>query len=81
MTLVAEGLNTISDIATAAHPTRVLIFSHNLDRDKAVLLRSVVDTLKSSSIHVEHVIFTTFEERRDGTTSIGKFTKTFWYSS
>ncbi|KAG0650070.1 Folylpoly-gamma-glutamate synthetase [Hyphodiscus hymeniophilus] len=72
----AQSVATVhqSDIDTAVHPVRILIFAHNSDRDKTALLQSVADTLKLSSIQVQHVIFTTFEERHDGMTSIGKST-------
>ncbi|TVY25851.1 Folylpolyglutamate synthase [Lachnellula hyalina] len=52
--LEQKGFNAVRNVDTAAHPTRVLIFAHNSDRDKTALLRSVVDTLKLSNIQVQH---------------------------
>lgn len=76
-----QEVNVASNIEPSAYPTRVLVFGHRSDRNKTALIRSIVETLKDSGIYIQHVIFTTFEERRDGTTSIGKFITIFTTST
>ena len=53
-------------------PIRVLIFSHFSERDGAALLRCIAKCLQENTIQIQHVILTSYDERRNGTTRIGK---------
>jgi folylpolyglutamate synthase len=50
---------------------RILIFSNKSDRDSFALLNAIAKALQYRNIKMQHVIFTTFKERQDGTTTIG----------
>ena len=52
-------------------PTRILIFSHFSERDGTALLRCIAKSLRDSNLQIQHVIFSTYDERRDGRTRIG----------
>ena len=52
-------------------PTRILIFSHFSERDGAALLRCIAKSLQDSNLQIQHVILSTYSERRDGKTRIG----------
>lgn len=52
-------------------PIRILIFSHFSARDGTVLLRSIAKAFERNDFRVNYVIFTTYDERRDGETRIG----------
>lgn len=54
-------------------PTRILIFTHlSADRDGPALLQALYETLEDCQVCFEHVIFTTNQERRDGSKRRGK---------
>ena len=52
-------------------PTRILIFSHFSERDGTALLRCIAKCLQDNNLQMQHVILSTYDERRDGRTSIG----------
>ena len=52
-------------------PTRILIFSHFSERDGTALLRCIAKSLQDSNIQMQHVILSTYDERRDGRSRIG----------
>lgn len=54
-------------------PIRILIFSHFSERDGTELLRCIAKCLQQSTIRLQHVIFTSYNERRDGRARIGKW--------
>ncbi|CZS92453.1 related to folylpolyglutamate synthetase [Rhynchosporium agropyri] len=47
-------------------PMTILIFSQFSTRNGIALLRSVAESLKDNDIHMQYVILTTYDERRDG---------------
>lgn len=52
---------------------RVLIFSHfSEERDGIELLKCLAYALPKHDAKPDHVIFTTYDEREDGTTRIGE---------
>ena len=51
---------------------QILIFSHFSERDGAAILRCIAVCLQKRAIRMQHVIFTSYEERMDGTVRIGK---------
>ena len=51
---------------------RVVIFSHISERDGAAILRTLAQTLRDSSVSVDHLVISTYEERLDGTKDIGE---------
>jgi len=52
---------------------RILIFTHiSEQRDGQALLETLASCIKSNNIRPEYVIFTTYQERRDGSKRIGK---------
>jgi folylpolyglutamate synthase len=52
---------------------RVLIFSHfSEERDGVTLMESLARALAKHDAKPDHVIFTTYQEREDGYTRIGK---------
>ena len=53
---------------------RILIFSHFSARDGMALLHSITKSLQYHKIHMQHIILTTYDERRDGRTRIGIYT-------
>ncbi|KAH6670181.1 folylpolyglutamate synthase [Halenospora varia] len=52
--------------------TRILIFSQFSTRDGTRLLRSIAESLRDKNIQMQYVIFTTYDERRDGHTRIDR---------
>ncbi|ESZ98566.1 folylpolyglutamate synthase [Sclerotinia borealis F-4128] len=56
----------------AVTSTRILIFSQISARDGVALLRSIAESLQNHNIHMQYVIFTTYDERRDGQTRIDR---------
>ncbi|MCJ1399172.1 hypothetical protein MMC11_002374 [Xylographa trunciseda] len=46
---------------------RILIFAHNSQRDGSALLKAVAASLQEGGIHLDHVIFTTYEVRQNET--------------
>jgi len=63
-----RGRQHINLSSTATH---VLIFSQFSTRDGTALLRSIAKSLQDNNIQMQYVIFTTYDERRDGQTRIG----------
>ncbi|KAF9882760.1 hypothetical protein FE257_005308 [Aspergillus nanangensis] len=56
-----------------AQRCRVLIFSHfNEDRDGVALVKNIAQALTKHNARPEYVIFTTYDEREDGSTRIDK---------
>ena len=52
---------------------RILIFTHISDqRDGQALLETLASCIKNNNIRPEYVIFTTYQERQDGSKRIGK---------
>ena len=52
---------------------RVLIFSHfSEERDGVDLVKCLAHALSKHDAKPDHVIFTTYDEREDGTVRIGK---------
>lgn len=51
--------------------TNILIFSQVSERDGAALLRTLVESLQERTCEMDHVIFSSYEERQDGTTRTG----------
>lgn len=62
------------DLLNIAHfRYRVLIFSHfSEERDGVALLECLAHALLKHNAGPDHVIFTTYHEREDGSTRIGK---------
>jgi folylpolyglutamate synthase len=55
----------------------MLIFSHySEDRDGKGLLEDLAHALLENNARPDHVIFTTYQEREDGRTRIGKLRET-----
>ncbi|RDL31543.1 uncharacterized protein BP5553_09752 [Venustampulla echinocandica] len=52
--------------------TRILIFSQFSTRDGTALLRSIAESLQDNKIWMQYIIFTTYDERRDGQTRIDR---------
>lgn len=51
----------------------ILIFAHlSRERDGAALLECLVKSLKECRIRPQHVIFTTYQERHNGSITAGK---------
>jgi len=51
----------------------ILIYTHISDnRDGGAMLECLAQSLKSNSVQLEYVIFTTYKERQDGSTRIDK---------
>lgn len=51
----------------------ILIFAHlSFERDGAALLECLVKSLKECGIRLQYVIFTTYQERQDGSVLTGK---------
>ena len=58
-------------------PPRILIFTHfSEERDGFALLQALYKALSDFQACPEHVIFTTYQERRDGSTRFGKIALT-----
>ena len=55
------------------NPIRIVIFSHISERDGAALLRCVAHTLKDIDLQIDHLILSTYNERKDGINRPGKF--------
>lgn len=51
--------------------TRILIFSHISERDGAALLKGFAEALQKSGLQIQHVILSTYDERQDGSVSVG----------
>ena len=51
---------------------RILIFSHYSERGGAALLHCIAKSLRESNLQMQHVLLSTYDERRDGKTRIGK---------
>lgn len=49
-----------------------MIFSHISERDGVELLRNIAQTLHEAGIKLQHVIFSTYQEKADGTIRVGK---------
>ncbi|RPB21264.1 folylpolyglutamate synthase [Terfezia boudieri ATCC MYA-4762] len=64
------------ECATPRSLPRILIFTHISDqRDGQALLTTLASCIKNNNIRLEYVIFTTFQERQDGSTRIDKNVK------
>jgi hypothetical protein len=54
---------------------RTVIFSHFSDRDGMEILRIIKESLDSEGLEIEHMIFTTYAERKDRQAMIGMHVK------
>ena len=68
MTSLGYILTFSSDTTGSTH---ILIFSHFSARDGTALLRCIAKSLQDYNIQMQHVIFTSDDENRDGRTRIG----------
>ena len=50
----------------------VLIFSHFSERDGIALLRCFANYLQQNNVYIQHVIFSSYDERRNGRTRTGR---------
>ncbi|KAH8586475.1 folylpolyglutamate synthase [Bisporella sp. PMI_857] len=70
--------HVVMSIRNTVTPTRILIFSQFSRRDVATLLRIIAESLQYHRIHIQYVILTTYDERRDGQRRIDRnLTKSF----
>ncbi|KAK5290558.1 hypothetical protein LTR99_011079 [Exophiala xenobiotica] len=51
---------------------RILIFSHFSQRDGTALLRCIAESMQEHNIYLQHIILTSYDERRDGNTRIDR---------
>jgi folylpolyglutamate synthase len=63
--------SVLTSCSNVVAPTRILIFSQFSTRSGTALLRSIAESLQHNDIQMQYVIFTTYDERRDGQTRIG----------
>ncbi|KNG83160.1 folylpolyglutamate synthase [Aspergillus nomiae NRRL 13137] len=64
--------------SSAARKHRVLIFSHLSEhRDGATLVECLAHTLSQYDVLPDDVVFTTYEEREDGSMSIGRYLRIY----
>ncbi|KAI9736733.1 MAG: hypothetical protein M1834_000937 [Cirrosporium novae-zelandiae] len=64
---------TASELQSGLFPrTRILIFSNFSERDGVALLSCIAKSLRENRMQLQHVIFSTYDERQDGITRIDK---------
>lgn len=71
MSILSALLTNVSD-SERVLPS-ILIFSNLSERDGIGLLRHAATSLQEKGVLIKHVIFTTYNERRDGQTRIGNY--------
>jgi folylpolyglutamate synthase len=70
MSEIQRHANTSSN--TLSLP-RTLFFSHIAEEDGTSVLTSMAKALRERNIEIQYVIFSTYDERKDGTFRIGIF--------
>lgn len=53
-------------------PVRIFIFSHFSERDDVAFLRSIANCLQKNAVRIQHVIFTSYDEKRNEKMKIDK---------